>query len=171
MIARTWRGAVRPHDADAYLAYLRQTGLADYAAQPGHLATLALRRIDGGAAEYLLLTLWSSPEAVRGFAGADAERAVFYPRDDDFLIERDVRVRHFEAVFADGLVLEATPASGPNGISGEHGPPGWRDSRRVRPRGTGLPGSARAVLGWWWHGLLGYVATLARPGGIPLCAR
>ncbi len=170
MIARTWGGAVRAHDADTYLEYLRQTGLADYAAQPGHLATLGLRRIEGDAAEFLLVSLWASPEAVRGFAGDDPERAVFYPRDDDFLVERDARVRHFELVFADGLVLERVPASRRGGM-GEQGPRGMVASGSVPAIGNGLPGGARAALGWWWHGLLGYVAALARPGGVLLCAR
>ncbi len=168
MIARTWRGAVRAHDADAYLAYLRQTGFAEYASQPGHLATLGLRRIDGDAAEYLLVTLWSSPEGVRAFAGDDPERAVFYPRDDDFLVERDARVRHFEAVFAEGLALKHVEQSGQSGTPGAGAVP---RHPRMAERPRGLPGSARAALGWWWHGLLAYVSALVRPGGILLCPR
>ena len=36
MIARTWRGAVRAEDSDAYLEYLNQTGLAEYGNTPGN---------------------------------------------------------------------------------------------------------------------------------------
>ena len=36
MIARTWTGAVRAADADAYLQYLHRTGFPEYAATPGN---------------------------------------------------------------------------------------------------------------------------------------
>ena len=34
----------------------------------------------------------------RGFAGFDVERAVYYPEDDRFLIEREDTVHHYEIV-------------------------------------------------------------------------
>ncbi|HEY7614464.1 MAG TPA: antibiotic biosynthesis monooxygenase [Gemmatimonadales bacterium] len=99
MIARTWAGATRAADAEAYLDYLHATGLAGYRATPGNLGVLALRRVADERAEFLLLTLWESEEAIRRFAGDDIERAVFYPEDDRFLVARDERVRHYEVVF------------------------------------------------------------------------
>jgi len=98
MIARIWRGATRAADADRYLDYLHATGLPGYRDTPGNRGVLALRRLEGDRAEFLLLTLWESEEAVRGFAGDDVGRAVFYPEDDRFLVERDDRVSHFEVV-------------------------------------------------------------------------
>ncbi|MEO6525889.1 MAG: hypothetical protein ABIP93_04640 [Gemmatimonadaceae bacterium] len=97
-VARVWRGATRAQDGDRYLAYLCETGLADYARTPGHRSTLTLRHIDGERAEFLLVTIWESMDAVRAFAGADTERAVFYPTDDRYLIERDQCVTHYEVV-------------------------------------------------------------------------
>lgn len=104
MIARFWRGVTKAGDADAYLAYLEDTGLSAYRATPGNRAAFAFRRIAGGRAEFLLLTLWDSKDAVREFAGPDVEQAVFYPEDDGFLVERDERVTHFEVVFSSGDV-------------------------------------------------------------------
>ena len=98
MIARVWRGATRAEDADEYLDYLRRTGLAEYAATAGHRGTLALRRIEGDRAQFVLLTTWESMDAVRRFAGDDPERAVFYPEDDRYVVSRDDRVAHFEVV-------------------------------------------------------------------------
>ncbi len=98
MIARTWAGATRASDADAYLDYLHATGLAEYRKTPGNRGVLALRRIADDRAEFLLLTLWESEEAIRRFAGDDVERAVFYPEDDRYLVARDERVRHYEVV-------------------------------------------------------------------------
>jgi heme-degrading monooxygenase HmoA len=99
MIARTWAGATRAADADAYLDYLHATGLAEYRATPGNRGVLALRRVSGDRAEFLLLTLWDSEEAVRRFGGDDIERAVFYPEDERFLVAREERVSHYEVVF------------------------------------------------------------------------
>ncbi len=95
MIARTWRGAVRTEDAERYAAYVRDTGLAAYAATPGNRGAWLLVRDEGELTEVLTLSLWDSLDAVRGFAGDDAEAAVFYPQDDAFLVERDTRVRHY----------------------------------------------------------------------------
>lgn len=99
MIVRTWRGATRAEDADAYLEYLHETGFTQYRATPGNRGVLALRRIHEGRAEFLLLTFWESESAIHRFAGDDIGRAVFYPEDDRFLVEREDRVRHFDVVF------------------------------------------------------------------------
>jgi len=99
MIARTWAGATRAAAADVYLDYLHSTGFAGYRSTPGNRGVLALRRIAGDRAEFLLVTLWDSEEAIRRFAGDDIERAVFYPEDDRFLVARDERVRHYEVVY------------------------------------------------------------------------
>jgi heme-degrading monooxygenase HmoA len=98
IVARLWRGSTRAEDGDRYLEYLRATGLAEYARTPGHRETITLRRVRDERAEFLLLTLWDSMEAVRAFAGADPERAIFYPEDERFLVECDERVAHFEVV-------------------------------------------------------------------------
>lgn len=99
MIARTWSGATRAEDAEAYLDYLHATGIPEYRATPGNCGVLALRRILDGRAEFLLVTLWDSEEAIRRFAGEDVGRAVFYPEDTRYLVARDERVRHYEVVF------------------------------------------------------------------------
>jgi heme-degrading monooxygenase HmoA len=99
MIARTWRGATRAEDGEAYVRYLHETGFAEYRGTPGNLGVLGLRRTVGGRAEFLLVTLWESEEAIRRFAGDTPERAVFYPEDDRFLVDRDEHVDHFEVVF------------------------------------------------------------------------
>jgi heme-degrading monooxygenase HmoA len=100
MIARIWRGATRASDADAYVEYLERTGMAGYRDTPGNLGAYALRRVTGDRAEFTTISLWDSKESIERFAGADVEAAVFYPEDDRFLIERELRVSHFEVVQA-----------------------------------------------------------------------
>lgn len=111
MIARTWAGATRAADADACLDYLHATGLAAYRATPGNRGVLALRRVEGDRAEFLLLTLWDSESAIRRFAGDDIGRAVFYPEDERFLVTRDEHVNHYEVVFRDEVALRAEPST------------------------------------------------------------
>ena len=101
MIARFWRGATRPEDADAYVEYLRETGLKEYRQTPGNKAAYVLRRIGDGRAEFVTLSFWDSADDIRGFAGDDIEHAVFYPQDDRFLIERELTVDHFDVVAGD----------------------------------------------------------------------
>jgi heme-degrading monooxygenase HmoA len=96
VIARTWRGAVRREDADAYANYMQSTGVAGYAATAGNRGVWMLRRDLGDLTEFVMFTLWDSIDSVRGFAGDDPETAVFYPEDDSFLVERDLRSNHFE---------------------------------------------------------------------------
>ena len=98
MIARTWRGWTRHEDADAYVAYLEETGLREYRATAGNRGAWILRRDDGDRTEFVTLSFWDSLEAVEGFAGPDPTRAVFYPEDDSFLVERDLEVAHYELI-------------------------------------------------------------------------
>lgn len=96
MIVRTWRGRVRATDADSYLEYIRSTGIADYAATPGFVDLTVLRRTDGEATEFLLLTRWGSWEAIRAFAGPEPDKARYYPEDERYLLELPERVEHWE---------------------------------------------------------------------------
>jgi len=100
MILRTWRGSVDSENGDRYLAYLRETGIKEYMATPGNRGVFVVRRERNGRTEYLLLTLWDSMEAIERFAGDTPERAVFYPEDDKFLVEKDEHVDHYEVLEA-----------------------------------------------------------------------
>jgi len=96
VVARIWRGAVRAADADEYAHYMRRTGVAGYVSTPGNRGAWMLRRDVDDRTEFVMFTLWDSLEAVKAFAGDDYERAVFYPEDDRYLIERDRTSSHYE---------------------------------------------------------------------------
>ena len=96
MIARIWRGAVRAHDAPAYAEYVQRTGIEGYQRMPGNRGAWLLWQVKGHRAEFVTLSFWESRAAIEGFAGQDIEKAVFYPDDEQFLIERDLTVQHYE---------------------------------------------------------------------------
>lgn len=96
MIARIWRGAVRTEDADAYARYVEHTGIEGYKKTPGNLGAWALTRPVGDLTEIVTISFWESMRAIQGFASERVERAVFYPEDEHFLVERDLTVRHYE---------------------------------------------------------------------------
>ena len=98
MIARIWRGTVREADKDTYYDYLKKTGLKEYAETPGNRGVHTLRRVANGQSEFLLLTLWDSWEAIKAFAGPDYGKAVYYPEDDQFLVDRGPQVLHYEVL-------------------------------------------------------------------------
>ena len=113
MILRRWRGAVRPEDVDAYLAHQAGTGVRDYRATAGNRGVLVLRRPVGDLVEVITLSLWESMDDVRRFAGEHPEVAVFYPGDDDLLVEKDEHADHHEVVDTDlDPVLFARTESG-----------------------------------------------------------
>jgi heme-degrading monooxygenase HmoA len=97
-IARTWRGWTRAIDADAYVEYLLETGMREYRETPGNRAAYILRSDEGDRTEFVTLTFWDSIESVKGFAGEDVDRAVFYPQDDRFLLDRETSARHYEVI-------------------------------------------------------------------------
>ena len=103
MIARTWHGRVPAAKADAYLDYLRRTGLEDYRSTRGNRGVLVQQWIEGEIAHFELTTLWTGVDAIRRFAGEEFERARYYPEDDEYLLEREPRVRHAEVPWLQGF--------------------------------------------------------------------
>jgi heme-degrading monooxygenase HmoA len=103
VIARTWRGWTRREDADAYTEYILETGIAAYRATPGNRGAYILRRDDGERTEFVTFSLWASLDDIRGFAGDEIDRAVFYPEDDRYLVDRELTVDHYE------VAASATP--------------------------------------------------------------
>ena len=107
MIARIWTGATRAADADAYEDYMRDVALPGYANVTGNRAVLMLRRArDDDRTEFTMVTVWDAMENVAAFTGPDPDQAVFYPRDERFLVERDLTVRHYHVYAARGLAAD-----------------------------------------------------------------
>lgn len=96
MIARIWHGRTPAARADAYLDFLQQRAVPDYARVPGNRGVYILRRVEGDEAHFLTLTHWDSRGAIEAFAGSDISRARYYPEDRDYLLEFESGVEHYE---------------------------------------------------------------------------
>jgi len=101
MIARLWHGITPASKADAYLDYLNKTGRRECRATPGNRGVYILRRIDADVAHFLFISLWDSMEAITRFAGAEVDRARYYPEDREFLLEFEPTVTHYEVAVRD----------------------------------------------------------------------
>ncbi len=97
MIARLWHGVVPAERAEAYQQYVVRTGITDLKATPGNRGAWVLHRLDGEEAHFHVFSLWDSLEAIRAFAGDDIEQARYYPEDEDYLVELEPTVVHYEA--------------------------------------------------------------------------
>jgi heme-degrading monooxygenase HmoA len=112
MIARLWHGVTPAGASEAYARYLAETGVRETRGTPGNRGVLVLRRVARGRADFLFTSFWESPDAIRRFAGADLERAVYYPRDREFLETLEPSVAHYEVVEPPGAPPVVAPGSG-----------------------------------------------------------
>jgi heme-degrading monooxygenase HmoA len=99
MIARIWHGKTPTANFEAYTGFLKQVAIPDYQKTAGFIKLSFLRNIKGDEGHFTLITYWENLEVIKNFAGTDFEKAKYYPEDDDFLLEFEEHVEHFE-VFA-----------------------------------------------------------------------
>ena len=98
MTARMWHGRVPTTKAQAYRAFLNERAIPDYKSVPGLVSVHVLERKEGEITHFMTLTFWENLEAIRRFAGANVEAAKYYPEDNDFLLEFEPGVVHYEVV-------------------------------------------------------------------------
>jgi heme-degrading monooxygenase HmoA len=97
VIARMWRGRVRTEKAAEYIEIVERTGMAGYRRTPGNVgAQLLTRDLGDGRTELITLSWWSSIDDIKAFAGEDIDIAKYYPEDDEYLVDRDATVAHFQ---------------------------------------------------------------------------
>lgn len=100
-IVRMWTGQVPTERAAEYEALMVSVALPHYKSTEGNLGAWCLRReLGDGLTEFRMLTIWSSLEAVKAFAGERYDEAVYYDFDEEFLVSKARFVDHFDV--ADG---------------------------------------------------------------------
>ncbi len=101
-ILRLWKGRATAAKAADYVRHASQTVFPEVQSLPGHQGAYLLRRAAGNSVEFTVLTLWTSMDAVRGFAGPDPEKAVVEPAARAALSDFDENVTLYEVVVQTG---------------------------------------------------------------------
>ena len=99
MILRLWHGWTSYANADAYASHLREEVLPGIRQRvAGYRGAYVLRRHAGEEVEFVTLTLFTSMDDIREFAGDDHEQAVVPPTARELLSHFDERSTHYEVV-------------------------------------------------------------------------
>ena len=100
MIVREWRGRAKLDRADAYPKHFRESVAPELKSIPGFVSAELCRRTADDRIEFLVVSRWRNMEAIRAFAGADADagKAVVEPDAIAALEDYDDFVRHYETI-------------------------------------------------------------------------
>jgi hypothetical protein len=98
MIARVWRGITPIGKADQYLEYLNHTVVPGCQAAGGNQGFFIFRELQGELAYFLLLSLWSSCDALAAFSDPDQALVRQAPEEQKFLVAFESVVAHYEVL-------------------------------------------------------------------------
>jgi heme-degrading monooxygenase HmoA len=98
MISRQWRCLLKPGKDDDYVSHLQRETFPAIRRIDGFVDAWIMRRVTPAGSEFVIETRWESLDAIRKFAGADAEVAVVPRKAAALMAEFDARVRHFEVL-------------------------------------------------------------------------
>jgi heme-degrading monooxygenase HmoA len=99
MIVRMWHGRTPKEKAGAYMGFLKSKAIPDYQSVEGNLGLTFLKRDEEEITHFLLISYWNSFESIKKFAGSDPEVAKYYEEDEEFLLEKEQTVIHYEVFF------------------------------------------------------------------------
>ena len=100
MIARVWHGWTKPENADSYENLLRTEMFPEIRQIDGSNGAYLLRHLKGNEVEFMTITLFTSLDAVRRFAGENYETAVLHPKAHALLSRYDAKSEHYEVRIA-----------------------------------------------------------------------
>jgi heme-degrading monooxygenase HmoA len=95
MIARMWSARAPRAGAPRYVDYFRTHVLPELAAIAGYEGARVLTRDRDGDAEVVVITWWTSLDAVRAFAGDALDTAVVHSAAAALLTDYDRHVAHY----------------------------------------------------------------------------
>lgn len=100
MIARIWHGRTKADHYESYTEFMKKVAIPDYKNTEGFKKLTFLRRLENDTAHFTLITYWENLDVIKNFAGEDHEKAKYYSEDQDFLLEFEEHVMHYD-VFAE----------------------------------------------------------------------
>jgi len=102
MILRMWKGQSNSDNASKYIRHATQTVFPKLQNIDGYRGAYLLRLPLPGSVEFVVLSLWESMDAIKQFAGENADQAVVEPEAQSALSGFDEFVTHYEVVHATG---------------------------------------------------------------------
>ena len=96
MISRHWRGIAKPDQAEAYIRHLKSDTFPKLSGIPGFIRASILRRNVDTGTEFHVVTLWSSLDAIKAFAGERPDIAVVPTIVQTMMASHDSHVVHYE---------------------------------------------------------------------------
>lgn len=94
-IGRMWHGRVPESKSAEYYEYLNREGIDKIEKIPHNLGADVMTATHDGVTDFVVISYWHSVDDIKAYAGADIEKVHNLPRDAEFLIEPETRVRHF----------------------------------------------------------------------------
>jgi heme-degrading monooxygenase HmoA len=96
VIARVWKGWARLEHADAYESLLRERVLPGLQGIDGFRGMYILRQDGPDEAEFVVMNLFDTLDAVKAFAGPEYEAPVFEPEARVLLSKVEPVARHYD---------------------------------------------------------------------------
>ena len=96
-IARVWHGRTPTAKADEYAKVLGGA-ITKFRTIPGNLGYQMMRETIGGETHFMVISYWTSRDAIHAYAGADIRKTRNLPRDPEFLIDPEQTVMNYDLV-------------------------------------------------------------------------
>ena len=77
---------------------MQETGLSAFEKTEGNRGYYVLRKSEQDGTRFMILSLWESMDAIKRFAGNDPGKARFFPEDDEYLVEKELCVEHYDVL-------------------------------------------------------------------------
>lgn len=111
MISRVWTATATPDGAAAYAEHFHDHVVPALGTIPGYEGAMLWQSSRNGDVDLLVVSFWTSEDAIRLFAGSDVRRAVIAEDARRLLRSFDDKVRHYSVVARDRLKSLSSNAS------------------------------------------------------------
>ncbi len=99
-IARVWHGRTSNAKADEYAKYLGGA-IKKFRTIPGNLGYQMMREAVGEETHFMVISYWTSREAIHAYAGADIRKTRHLQRDPEFLVDPEQTVMNYDLIVND----------------------------------------------------------------------
>jgi heme-degrading monooxygenase HmoA len=104
MISRVWTATATPDGATGYAGHFRSHVVPALRMIDGYAGAMLMQSTTNGVVNLIVISFWTSEDAIRQFAGADFQQAVVADDARRILQSFDDKVRHFSVVAHDRMM-------------------------------------------------------------------